>query len=347
MKKICKSHTVSLFSSKQIDSYFKDMRIGIFDIETLGLNPTTFPMILAGLITFDSQNQCVVTQYFADTPEEEAKVLQCLGEDLKEVDYVLTYNGKHFDMPYIVKRAAANNVNNIEPSLYTLDLYLILNGHSEIKHILDNLKQKTVENYMGLSSTRYDEISGADSIMLYESYIKCKDEAKKQSLEDKILLHNHDDLLQLAKLMPIIKQTNIHKALNALGFPILGSSGWPTLNVSYAKRSNAGLTIKGSYYGKPFSYTAYESVSSPYYCEFKEDKSFDFTLRTDRHKGNTFINLPVYFDNYEEFKKYPNYIKNFLLIGNGTTINYLEINMFTKKFLEKFMEDNICPLVTL
>lgn len=347
MKKICKCHTISLFSSKQLESYFKGMRIGVFDIETLGLNPTTFPMILAGLMTFDSENQCVITQYFADTPEEETEVLKCLIEDLKEVDFVLTYNGKHFDMPYIIRRAEVNNVENIEASLYTLDLYLILNGHSEIKHILENLKQKTVETYMGLAPTRYDNISGADSILLYQTYLKSKDMEEKQRLEDKILLHNHDDLLQLAKLMPIMKQANIHKALNALGFPILGSSGWPTFNVASIKRTNSGLKIKGNYYGKPFSYIAYECVSSPYYCEFKEDKSFEFTLRVDKHKGNVFINLPSYFDNFEEFKKYPNYVKNFLLICNSTTTNYLELNMFTKKFLEKFMVDETFPLITL
>ncbi len=347
MKKICKTHNISLFSSKQLETYLGNMRIGVFDIETLGLNPTSSPMILAGFMTIDNKDQCTITQYFAETLEDEYEILKCLEEDFNEVDYLLTYNGKHFDIPFISRRAGIHKITDIETNLYNLDIYLVLNGHSEIKKFLENLKQKTVEKYMGLSDTREDEITGAESIMLYESYAQCTNKEKKRQLEEKIILHNHDDLLQLAQLLPILKQANIHKAFNALGFPIQSQSGWPTFNVASIKRSNAGLTIKGSYYGEPFSYIAYESVSSPYYCEFKEDKSFSFTLRVEKYKGNTFINLPSYFANHDHFKKYPNYIKNFLLIFTSNKTHYLELNMFVKRFLEKFMEDEICPLMTL
>lgn len=347
MKKICRSHTVSLYTSKQLDEYFKGMRVGIFDIETLGLNPSIAPMVLAGIVTFEGNNQCVVTQYFAETPEEEHLVLNCLKEDFKEIDYLLTFNGKHFDIPFIAKRASVNNIKGIETSLYNLDIYLILNGHSEIKHILTNLKQKTVEEYMGLSSSRDDSISGAESILLYEAYLQCKDPVAKKEFEDKILLHNHDDLLQLAKLLPILKQVNIHKAFYGLGIPVLGQSGWPTFNVASVKRTNTSLNIIGSYYGEPFSYVSYEGFTTPFSCEFKEDKTFKFTLRTDKHKGNTFINLPSYFENYDNFKKYPNYIKNFLLISNSNSTNHLELNFFAKKFLENFMENTVCPLMVL
>ena len=246
-----------------------------------------------------------------------------------------------------VKKLIKNIFNNIEENIYNLDLYLVLNGHSEIKHVLENLKQKTVEKYMGLSDDREDSISGAESIMLYESYLNCFDPKQKQELEDKILLHNHDDLLQLSQLIPVLKQSNIHKAFYSLGFPVLGRSGWPTLNITSIKRSNKGLEVKGTYYGEAFTYAAFETVSSPFCCEFKEDKTFVFSLHTDKHKGNIFINLPLYFKEHDEFKKYPNYIKNFLLISDSKTMNYLEINMFIKKFLDKFMEDSICPLMVL
>ena len=347
MKKICTTHTLSLYSSKQLEEYLGGMRIGIFDIETLGLNPTTSPMILAGFMSMDGENQYTITQYFAQTPDEEIEIINQLKEDFKKVDYLLTFNGKHFDMPFVSKRAYNNTVFDIETNLYNLDLYLILNGHSEVKHVLENLKQKTVEKYMGLSDGREDAISGAESIMLYETYLHCKDQKKKQDLEDKILLHNHDDLLQLAQILPIVKQANIHKAFYSLGFPILGQSGWPTLNVSSIKQSVTGLNVKGTYYGAPFSYAAFETVQSPFSCEFKDDKTFNFSLHTDKHKGNVFINLPTYFDNHDELKKYPNYIKNFLLISDSKSVNHLEVNMFLKMFFTKFMEDSICPLMTL
>lgn len=347
MKKICRTHTVSVYSSKQLNNYLGDMRIGVFDIETLGLNSLSSPMILAGFMSFDENDQCRITQYFAESLEDEREILTSLREDFSKVDYILTFNGKHFDMPFVAKRASIHRVKDIELGIYNLDLYLVLNGHSDVKHTLENLKQKTVEKYMGLSDGREDGITGAESIMLYEAYLECDDLQEKQRLEDIILLHNHDDLLQLAQLLPIMKQVNVHKAFNALGFPIKGKNNWPTLNIASIKRSNSGLNIKGFYLGNPLSYIAFERVDSPFSCEFKEDKTFSFTLRTDRHKGNVFINLPAYFSNYDQFKKYPNFIKNFLFISNSTSTNYLEINMFVKEFFEQFMDNTVYPLKTV
>ena len=51
----------------------------------------------------------------------------------------------------------------------------MLNGHSPIKRFVPNLKQKTVENYMGLWQSRDDEISGAESVELYNVYEKNHD----------------------------------------------------------------------------------------------------------------------------------------------------------------------------
>ena len=136
MKKICTTHTLSLYSSKQLEEYLGGMRIGIFDIETLGLNPTTSPMILAGFMSMDGENQYTIKQYFAQTPNEEIEIINQLKEDFKNIDYLLTFNGKHFDMPFVAKRAYNNKIFDIETGLYNLDLYLILNGlilHQHLK----------------------------------------------------------------------------------------------------------------------------------------------------------------------------------------------------------------------
>ena len=347
MKVISRIHTISHFSSKQFNQYFGGMRIGVFDIETLGLKPDTCPMVLAGFMTTDDEGNCTINQYFAETPEEENQILARLCEDFKKVDYLFTYNGKHFDIPFITRRAKLLGVQSPDENIYNLDLYLVLNGHSEIRYLLRNLKQKTVEIYMGLSDSRDDEISGAESIKLYKAYLEAIDLDEKNSLEEKILLHNHDDLLQLYQLMPILKQVHIHKAFYNLGFPIMGESGWPLLSISAIKTSTLGISIAGKYSGEKFSYISYDSFDKYYSCEFKEDGTFSFNIRVDKHKGNIFINLPYFFQDYEEFKVYPNYIKNFLLVSNNNNLSYLELNMFIKKFMLKFMEDNICPTAIL
>ena len=68
---------------------------------------------------------------------------------------------------------------------------------------------------MGLWQSRDDEISGAESVELYNVYEKNHDPA----LGEKILLHNSDDILQLSRLLPVIGKSDFHKAMAALGFP--------------------------------------------------------------------------------------------------------------------------------
>lgn len=347
MKVITKKHKIPYYTSKQFSYYYDDMKIGIFDIETLGLNSTLCPMILAGFMTFEEDDQCTIVQYFAENPGEEIEILNQLKLDFEKVDYIFTYNGKHFDIPFVEKRANLARINDINTFIHNLDLYLVLNGHSEIKHIVKNLKQKSIEEYMGLSDTRCDVISGAESIKLYEAYLNATKPDEKQLLEDKILLHNHDDLLQLYQLMPILKQVDIHKAFYSLGFPIKGRSGWPTLNITSLKVNSTELKISGKYYGEKFSYISYPTVRKHFSCKFNEDNTFEFEIHIMKHKGNTFINLPSFFRYYKRFKKYPNFVKDFLLISTSNSINHLEINAFTKEFIIKFMNDTICPLMVL
>lgn len=223
----------------------------------------------------------------------------------------------------------------------------MLNGYSQIKYMLRNLKQKTVEEYMGLSDSRDDMISGADSVKMYKDFLRCSDPLLKSSLEEKILLHNHDDLVQLYRLMPVLKQVDIHRAFSGLGFPVSAISGWPSLTVSAVKVSPQGITVSGFYPGDTFSYISYGLPADSFFCEFSEDGRFVFKLHTDRHKGNIFVNLQSYFDSWDEFKVYPNYINGFLLVSDGRSVNNLELNMFTKCFLQKFMEDALCPLAVL
>lgn len=337
-------HEIELFTSKLMDRYFGGMKMGVFDIETLGLNPSTAEMVLAGIMEPCPDGSCQIIQFFAEKREDEKDILDALVEELEKYDYILTYNGKHFDMPFVDKRIRAHGNMSYHPKCYNLDLYLILNGHSHLKSVLANLRQKTVEAYMGLRPYRQDVISGADSIQLYYKYLEAKEPSEKQRLKNKILLHNHDDLLQLYQIFPIILKTNVHRAMSYLGFPVAAQNGWPQLNVSKVRVDYSGLTISGNYGGPLFSYIAYDTQQKPYSCHFDPDGSFQFLLPTDRHKGNQFLNLKYYLHEFHEFLRYPNYINGFLLLINEGTTNYMELNMFVKRFLNEFMNLTNCPL---
>ena len=344
MKTITKLYKVEPYESKLLEQYFGGMRIGVFDIETLGLNPEFYPMVLSGMLTIEPSGECRITQYFAEKLKDEILIIEALRKDLETIDYLFTYNGRHFDLPFIEKRAKIRNLAPFHYNFYNLDLYLVLNGYSEIRYLLKNIRQKTVEDYMGLTQSRDDLISGADSVNLYKDYLECKTAKEKKPLMEKVLLHNHDDLLQLYKLLPILRQVDFHKAMNCLGFPVVGENGWPCLNVTRSKATNREFTIEGKYYGEPFSYIAYDTFYQYYSCEFCDDGSFTFKMPVDRHKRNSFINLKLYFDNFDDLKKYPCCINDFLLVTRGSETCYLESNMFGKKFLSSFINSTVCPV---
>lgn len=343
MKTIIKSHQVPLFKSKLMEQYFSGMRIGVFDIETMGLRPDNAPLILSGMLTAETDGSCTITQHFAEVYDDEALILEALRRDFENVDFLLTYNGRSFDLPFLEKRASKLGLAPFSYNFYNMDLYLMISGYSEIRHILKNIKQKTIENYMGLERSRRDAISGAESVDMYVEYVNCSDRQRKQFLEDKILLHNHDDLLQLYKILPVIKQLDFHRALNSIGFPVAGENGWPYLSVSRAKATNKEFVIAGKYYGPHFAYVSYDTFFHYYFCQFYDDGSFIFKLPVDRHKGNSFISLRLYFDDFSDLEKYPYCVNDFLMVTKGREGCYLESNMFAQKFLKQFMNETVCP----
>lgn len=347
MKIIKREHKVEPFKLKILDQYMPNMKLCVFDIETLGLNSAYIPMILAGLLTVDSEGNAVATQYFAEVPEEEILILEHLRQDFEKADFLLTYNGKHFDLPFVEKRASVLGLEPLPLSLSNLDLYLVLNGHSDIKQHIPNLKQKTVEIYMGLAESRDDLISGAESIELYNAFLNTPEGAEKEALMEKILLHNHDDLLQLYKLLPILKKVDSHKAFNTLGFPVKGNNGWPNVNVRLCKVVGKEFVIEGKYIGEAFNYQSFDAFMDCFTCNFNEDGTFFFKIPVIKHKGNFFINMLDFHGDYASLEKYPGYLNDFLLVSQGNKCQYLEANMFTQKFLFNFMDSHVCPLMTL
>ena len=49
MKHLCKKYNIDIYKSSLLDFYFRDMKAGVLDIETTGLNPSLNKFILGGL----------------------------------------------------------------------------------------------------------------------------------------------------------------------------------------------------------------------------------------------------------------------------------------------------------
>ena len=136
------------YSSKVLDFYIgniPDKKIGVLDIETTGFSPQTCNFILGGLLIY-KKDGVLVKQYFAESIDEEAAALKAFLDDVAQLDLIITYNGKHFDIKFLQTRMAELGILRDYQFPFNLDIYLVLNGHSSLRKVLPNLKQKTVEN---------------------------------------------------------------------------------------------------------------------------------------------------------------------------------------------------------
>ena len=324
MKYLTNYSDENIYKSAMLDFYFKDMNIGVLDIETTGLNPSKNKFILGGLYNFKDKT---IHQFLAENKSEEKDALCEFKKKLSKTDMVITYNGRHFDIPFIEKRMK-NFSADIGSMPYNLDLYLVLNGHSPIKKFVPNLKQKTVENYMGLWQNRQDEISGAESVELYNTYEKNHD----PKLEAKILLHNSDDVLQLTRLLKVISKSDFHKAMYHLGFPA------GPLTVQKIDITRDFMIITGIQRDISLNYIGFSFEDFPAESRFEaKTGSFTFKIPLIRNSAMAIIDLDAAYVDRKTFEIYPVYSSGFLIVENHSQKNYMEINHFVKKFIEIFL----------
>ncbi len=315
------------YRSKAFDLYFSHMDIGVLDIETTGLNPQRSKFVLGGLLTPD-KGGLKAEQFFAENLKEEQETLQAYMKAVSEKDLILTYNGKRFDIPFIEGRSQAP-----VDLPFNLDLYLLVKNHSPIRSFLPNLKQKTVENFMGLWEHRKDEISGKESVDLYYSYLSSRDPA----VREKILLHNHDDIVQLYRLLKVLEKSDFHKAMSRMGFPIRSDHG-TRLAIERISTSENQLWIRGRQRPPALSYRCFEWNEIPCSAHFdKEGKTFAVSIPLIRQSGLTLVDLQALKMDIAPFKKYPCCQEGFLILEEQGKRHYLQTNHFIKLFLERIL----------
>ncbi|MEG0924401.1 MAG: ribonuclease H-like domain-containing protein [Anaerovoracaceae bacterium] len=333
MKTIEKRYKITEFNNKTFSFYFNNLNVGVFDIETTGLNPTYCNLILSGIIGINN-NVATVTQYFAENQDQETEVISATIKKLSEFDIIITYNGKHFDLPFLEKRANTLGIA-MDFLPYNLDIYLVLHGHSYFRQQISNLKQKTVEIFMGIASGRDDEISGAESVELYNEYTR----TSNPLLLEKILLHNCDDVIQLYRLLSVIPKTDFHHAMFKLGFPINSIAGnSPILTVDKITLEHKHLRIMGSQKNKQMDYINFPTESLPIHIIFDSaSRSFELIIPLIREQNAAYIDLLQLGVDSKEFSKYPSFENGYLILENNKVVNHLEINHLSKVLLNKIL----------
>lgn len=325
------SYPEEFYQSNIFRFYFDGLKPGVIDIETTGLDPSHSRFVLGGLVTPDARGKSFY-QIFAESNEEEIPLICSFLSELKDLDVLVSYNGDHFDLPFLNRRLRINGVTAEEfPVFQSLDLYRILDRYSNFRKLLPNLKQKTVESFLGLWSDRTDEISGADSAVLYHQYLRTGDPA----VRDTILLHNKDDILQLSRLMKVFEKLDLHRILFHNGFVVPYQDRRIYIKNIWLRKDS--VYISGVHKNIPMDYRCWQTSHEASFSA----KYRTFTLRIPwRNKRNcSYIDLEEFPYDCSVLEKYPGYEAGFLLVRSGGEINYAEINHLIKILLIEILKE--------
>lgn len=267
--------------------YFEGMRYCVLDIETTGLRRDNGKVILIALL-MASDSGIKVLQFLAENHYEEYKVLDAVLEFFEEEkpDYLITYNGASFDIPFLNARLDAN-FSGCGLNMYDFDLYRFIKLGTDLKSRIGSLSQKSVENYYGILEDRGDSISGRQSVIMFDEYSL----TGNSTLEKIILTHNREDVLHLHRLMhlALADVDDMDSALASYGIPVMGGqfSIRPEIKKTGRGASAARiLRICGDQLGKAFSAAYFPDQDSPVYASFNAStKMFEIEVPVSFAEG--------------------------------------------------------------
>lgn len=209
---ICKSPKFKYFFKHPTDN------ILFFDIETTGLSPNASSLYMIGVMFFDnSDGNWHLKQFFADNYKSEADMINSFLDILEDYDYLYHFNGKTFDIPYVLNKCSkhsislsehCDNILNDKENSFSID---ILAGIRPVKKMLGLTKanQTALERWLGI--IRDDKFDGGKLIPVYTDFMQKKILApeKAEELEKILLLHNYEDIENMLNVASIMSYNDI------------------------------------------------------------------------------------------------------------------------------------------
>ena len=172
-----------------------------FDIETTGFHADVSAITLIGCCDMNGN----VTQWFNEDGLSQKKILCEFLEFIKPYDTLISFNGKTFDLPFLITKIKEFKLSVSLDSFFHLDLYQTL---KPFKHLwnLQKFRQKDLEDYLKIQ--RMDQLSGKKLVSIYQDYLDTKSKKDKEAL----LLHNREDLLGLRSIYSLLAYPSLlHK----------------------------------------------------------------------------------------------------------------------------------------
>ncbi len=174
------------------------------DIEATGLShgagTLAFLIGCAYLENHGSQRRIVLEQLFVDTPENEMPVLAYFLKLLYRFDYLVSFNGKSYDLSVLQNRLVLTRLLSSQEREIKLRPHLDLLHSCRLAYVgaFENTKLQTLER-MVLKldpSEREDDVPGSLVPSLYFHFLR----TGYASVLDVVLRHNRTDVLSMVSL---------------------------------------------------------------------------------------------------------------------------------------------------
>jgi len=185
---------VALLSNDPRLSDFDGCNALFLDTETTGLAGGTGTLaFLIGVGWFNADGRFVVRQLFARNFTEEPAVLASLQEIAASKRYLVTFNGKSFDINLLTARYILNRLENPLTALPHLDL--LHPARRLVGHRFSNSRLVTLEENL-LGFYRDDDLPGSEVPLRYFNWLRSHD---PHPMLD-VFRHNRLDITALAAL---------------------------------------------------------------------------------------------------------------------------------------------------
>ncbi|HQI01041.1 MAG TPA: ribonuclease H-like domain-containing protein [Deltaproteobacteria bacterium] len=164
------------------------------DTETTGLSGGTGTFaFLIGLGWFEGED-FIVCQLFSRDYHEEASMLALLAEIAREKRFLVTFNGRGFDLSLLAARYILNRLE--DPLIAMPHLDLLFPSRRLLGYRLENSRLVTLESRI-LGFARTGDVPGYEIPKRYFDWLKSRD----ASLLEDVFLHNRLDVVSMVALV--------------------------------------------------------------------------------------------------------------------------------------------------
>lgn len=295
-----------------------------FDIETTGLSPKASSLYMTGAMFFDGK--CCswkLRQFFADNYKSEAEIIKSFLEILGRYKYLYHFNGKTFDIPYILNKCEKHGIKpdshcmsilNDTDGIYSIDILALIRPLKKLLAI-QKASQAALERWLGIM--RKDQYDGGQMVPVYSRYMQYKTIAngKAPELERLLLLHNHDDIKHMLDVCSILSYRDLFSGVNDIAITDItpGNRNGKCINIYF---SHNVPVPKKAIITKPFPASREKTVSAG-------------ELYIELEKNSAILSVPLFYGNlkcfYPDYKNY--YYKEGMFIPSATLCQAENYNM--------------------